>query len=280
MNPFRPDLEAYFERIAYSGPRRANLVCLNAIVAAHVRVIPFENLDILLGRPISMELSDIEHKLVHQRRGGYCFEHNSLMQQVLVAMGFEVRALSARVRIKIPREIPKARTHMFLCVEVEGASWLVDVGVGALSCTAALRLELDRPQTTPHETRRIVATGRWDGFDSRAPDALLYHQVQLHGEWEDIAEFTLEEMFPIDRELGNWFTSTHPASHFKNRLIVSRATSTGRKTLLNREFKARNASGVAEPRTLATDAELLEALGREFALEFPKGTQFDCPALR
>lgn len=279
MSDFTPDLDAYFERIGDTGTRAVSLASLNRIIAAHVRAIPFENLDILLGRGLSVEPPDIERKLVHDRRGGYCFEQNTLMQHVLLALGYRVQAISARVRIKTPRSVKTARTHLFLRVELEGSSWLVDVGVGALSCTSALRLELDTPQTTPHETRRIVATGTWSDFEARSPNALLFHQVLLNDTWEDICEFTLEEMYPIDRELGNWFTSAHPASHFKNRLLVARATTTGRKTLLNRELKTRDANGEATAQTLTTDAELLEALRTHFDLDFPEGTTFNCPGL-
>ncbi|RLA03831.1 MAG: arylamine N-acetyltransferase, partial [Gammaproteobacteria bacterium] len=89
---YSPDLDAYFSRINDSGSREPTLETLNRLIAAHVRTIPFENLDILLGRPISVGLEAIEQKLVHDRRGGYCFEQNTLFQQVLLALGFSVRA--------------------------------------------------------------------------------------------------------------------------------------------------------------------------------------------
>ena len=272
---FTPDLDAYFGRIGDQGPRDPTLATLNRIVEAHVRTIPFENLDILLGKGISVELPDIERKLVHDRRGGYCFEQNSLLQHVLLELGFEVRALSARVRAQKPREFTPPRTHLFLRVELDGQAWLVDVGVGSMSPTAALRLELDTPQPTPHETRRIVASGDWQGFDRRSPDAVLYHQILYGDTWNDVCEFTLEEMFPIDRELGNWFTSTHPASHFRSTINVARSTRTGRVTLQARELKHRAADGKAAGRTLESPEELIEVLLQEFGLQFPDGTRFD-----
>ncbi|MDF1818270.1 MAG: arylamine N-acetyltransferase [Immundisolibacteraceae bacterium] len=273
--PYTADLEAYFSRISDQGSRQPTLATLNRLIAAHVRAIPFENLSILLGQPISMELDQIEAKLVHGGRGGYCFEQNTLFQQILQGLGYSVQPISARVRLQRPRSFMPARTHLFLRVEIDQQSWLVDVGVGALSPTAALRLELDTPQPTPHETRRIVSTGEWQGFEQRAPDAALFHQVQLNGQWEDVCEFTLEPMHPIDRELGNWFTSTHPDSHFRNRLVVALATETGRKTLLNNEFKYRDADGQAQSRQLETDQEILALLASEFGLEFPPETRFD-----
>lgn len=272
---YTPDLDAYFARIGDSGSRQPTLDTLNRIIEAHIRTIPFENLDILLGQPISVELADIEQKLVHRQRGGYCFEQNSLLQQVLVGLGFSVTAISARVRMQRPRSFMPTRTHLFLRVELEGQSWLVDVGIGALSPTAALRLTLDTPQQTPHETRRFVAAGEWTGFDQRAPDAVLHHQVLLGASWEDICEFTLEQMHPVDRELGNWYTSTHPNSHFRNRLIVARSTETGRITLADRELKHRSAAGDSTTRQLNSDEEVLEVLDEEFGLSFPEGTRFD-----
>jgi len=275
---YSPDLDAYFSRINDSGSREPTLETLNRLIAAHVRTIPFENLDILLGRPISVGLEAIEQKLVHDRRGGYCFEQNTLFQQVLLALGFSVRAISARVRLQRERSFMPARTHLFLRVEIDGQSWLADVGVGALSPTSALRLTLDTPQSTPHETRRIIAAGEWSGFEQRAPDAVLFHQALLDNRWQDICEFTLEEMHPIDRELGNWFTSAHPDSHFRNRLVVARATETGRVTLLNRELKHRGADGRTETRYLDTDEEILTVMYAEFSLSFPAGTSFEHPA--
>src|SRR5262245_53576019 len=138
---FQPDLDAYFSRIGYSGPKSATLEVLNAIAAAHIQSIPFENLDVLLRRPILLEPAAIFQKLVYDRRGGYCFEQNGLLMEVLASMGFQVAPLSARVRLQRPRDYTPPRTHVFLRVVIGGESWLVDVGVGGLSPTAAVRLD-------------------------------------------------------------------------------------------------------------------------------------------
>jgi len=255
------DLDAYLARIGHAGPVPPTLATLNALAAAHVQHIPFENLDVLLGRPIELDLAALQAKLVTARRGGYCFEHNTLFLAVLAQLGFEVRPLSARVRYQRPREFTPARTHLFIRVEL-GDSWLVDVGVGAMSATAALRLADDGPQATPHEPRRIVREG-----------ALLYDQVQLGGAWQDVKEFTLEEMPPIDRVVANWYTSAHPSSHFKNRLLVARATADGgRIGLLDRELSVRGRDGVAT-RTTITDHPMLErVLATQFGITLPAGS--------
>jgi len=263
------DLAAYFARVGYDGPVAPTLNVLNDLMHAHVQTIPFENLDVLLGRGIDLAPEALQRKLVEQRRGGYCFEQNGLLLLVLDAIGFAVTPLSARVRYQRPRDYTPARTHLFLRVEIDGVPWIADVGVGALSLTSAIRFDGDGEQATRHEPRRIIReNGRF------------FHQVRFGDEWHDVLEFTGEEMPPIDRELANWFTSAHPQSHFKNRLIAARALPDGgRLTLLNRELTIRSRSGEARTRQLATPAELVSVLDEAFSLRFPAETVFPCEAL-
>ena len=228
-------LQAYFQRIGYTGPRLPDLATLNGIIAAHVQTIPFENLDVLLGRPMSLEPEALLQKLVRQRRGGYCFEQNGLLLEVLRMLDFEVVPLSARVRLQHTRDFTPPRTHMFLQVTIDGEPWLADVGVGGLSPAAALAMNSPLPQATPHELRRLLREGN-----------LTFHQVELGGDWQDVSEFTHEKMPRIDREVAHWFTATSPASHFRNRLLVARAGPNGtRHTILNHEYSERAASGHA-----------------------------------
>lgn len=259
------DLDEYLERIGYRGSRAPSLALLHTLTAAHVTAIPFENLDVVLGRPISLELDDIHDKLVRQRRGGYCFEHNGLFLHVLTELGFTVSSLSARVRLQRPRASTPPRTHLFVRVELDGESWLTDVGVGALSLTSALRLALDVTQATPHEPRRILQA-----------DGRFFHQAYFADGWNDVNEFTLEAMPQIDREVANWYTSTHPGSHFRGAAMVARAAPDGmRITLLGRELTVRQRDGSAAKRTLA-EHELLPALSEHFGIELPVGTQLGC----
>lgn len=261
------ELEAYFERIGYDGPRDPSLRTLHGLTQAHTSSIPFENLDVLLGRRIDLAPEALMKKLVHDRRGGYCFEQNGLFLAVLEAMGFSVKPLSARVRIDRPRDFTPPRTHVFVRVELGGESFITDVGVGGLSLTSALRLHTEEAQETPHEPRRIIRE-----------DGRLFHQVKMGDEWKDVCEFTLEEMPLIDRELGNWYTSAHPGSHFKNRLIVARAAPNGeRLTLVNDELKVRDRQGHAEVTKIASRAELLAILRSRFGLEFSPETRFGGP---
>jgi len=258
------DLDAYFERIGYSGPREPTLGVLNAIALAHTSAIPFENLDVLLGRPIALDPASLVDKLVRRRRGGYCFEQNGLLLLVLEALGFQAVPISARVRWQRPNDFTPPRTHLFVRVELDGESWLADVGIGGLSLTSAIRLNTDAPQATPHETRRIVRKG-----------GLCFHQVRFGEEWADINEFTLEEMPHIDRELANWYTSAHPDSHFRNRLVAALAAPEGRRyALLNNELTIRHGDGSSDVRVITSAEELLSVLDRQFGLRMPPGTRF------
>ena len=261
------DLDAYFVRIGYRGSRAPELATLNAIVRGHVQSIPFENVDVLLGRPIDLAPDAIFAKLVAANRGGYCFEHNTLLLHVLLALGFDAKPLSARVRWQRARDYTPPRTHLLVRVEL-AESWLADVGVGAMSPTAALRLADEGEQATPHEPRRLVRE-----------NGLIYHQAKLGDDWHDVAELTLEAMPEIDRIVANWYTSSHPKSYFKHRLIAARAMPEGRVTLLNDHLSIRGGDGVAVKQRVESQAHVLELLDRHFGIVLPAGTivpyQFD-----
>jgi len=261
-------LDDYFARVSYRGPRVPNVQLLHALTLAHTQHIPFENLDVLLGRGIDLADDAVFDKLVLQRRGGYCFEHNALLMRVLSALGFAVTPLSARGRIFWPdRSFIPPRTHLLLKVELDSAAWITDVGVGAASLTAAIRFEPELEQSTPHDQRRIIREGH-----------KYFHQV-LYGErWTDVYELTGEEMPVIDRVLANWYTSAHPASHFKDRMMVARAEENGRRcSIVDGVFKQRERDGRATEQVIETPELLLETLADKFGIELPAGTRFPWP---
>lgn len=261
------DLDAYFARIGYAGPTNATLATLHAIVAHHVTAIPFENLDVLLGRPIQLDPARLQEKLIRDRRGGYCFEQNGLLLLVLQALGFQATPLPARVRLQQSRDFVPPRTHLCLRVDVAGEPWLADVGIGGLSLASAIRLDSTGEQLTPHEQRRLLRE-----------DGRFFHQAKLEDGWADVYEFTLEVMHPIDCELANWWTSTSPTSKFRQSLTVALAGSAGtRRTIRNRDFTIRRGPEIIERRELVSPAELVEVLAQHFGLIFPAGTCFGEP---
>lgn len=260
------DLDAYLARIGYAGPRTPERETLAGILRAQVQTIPFENLDVLLGRPIRTDAESVVRKLVHARRGGYCFEQNNLLLQALRGLGFAAEPMIARVRWQVPAGVATGLTHMLVRVTLDGRDWLADAGMGSLSLTAPLAMADGLEQDTPHDRRRLVRR-----------DDHLVQQVLFDGTWQDVHLFRPETAAPVDLELGNWYSHTHPQAHFRNNLLVARATPDGRCTLFNREFTRRHRDGRAEKRTLATPDELLAVLAEHFNLSFPAGTRFGPP---
>jgi N-hydroxyarylamine O-acetyltransferase len=266
--PFAPNLDAYVARIGYTGARTPNLTTLSELLLRHISSIPFENLDVLLGKTISLDPAVIEHKLIHDRRGGYCYEQNTYFAAVLRALGFPVETLIARVRWNRPADIPSARTHMILRVQADNRPWLVDVGFGSLGITAPLAFDVgDAEQSTPHEPRRLIQRGEY-----------LAHQVRFGTEWHDIFLFTPDAVPAIDFELGNWWSNRHPKSHFQNNLIATLVTPEGRLIILNREITKRYPDGRTEKTPIASPAALLDLLAKHYGLYFPAGTRFEAPA--
>ncbi|MSU22662.1 MAG: arylamine N-acetyltransferase [Opitutus sp.] len=260
------DLAAYFARLGYNGPRTATPDVLHEIHLRHARAIPYENLDVLLGRGIRIDLASVEQKLVHQKRGGYCFEQNTLLAAALRALGFRVTLHMARVRWQVPAEVATPLTHLVLLVAGDHGRWIADVGFGSMSLFTPLTFEFDREQVVAVEPRRLVQHG-----------SLIVHQARLGEAWGDVYQFTLDEAPAIDCELGNWFTSTHPSSRFHQNLTLARAGDGCRYAVLNREFTIRHIDGRAEKRELATPDELLAVLAQYFDLPFPPGTRFGPP---
>ncbi|MBI5691433.1 MAG: arylamine N-acetyltransferase [Verrucomicrobia bacterium] len=272
--PPAPDLDAYFARIGYTGPRTPDFATLAGIHARHAQTIPFENLDILLGRRIALDLPAIERKLVHDRRGGYCFEQNALLAAVLRALGYTVTPLIGRVRWQVPKDTPTPPVHQLLRVETPDAgSCLADVGFGSMSLFRPLRLEFDTPQSGCLEPRRLV---RLAPEEAPAPGGtdLIAHQAKLGDTWGDVYVFRLHPVPPIDFEVSNWFTCAHPQSLFLHTLRASLTLPDRRHTIFNREFTIRHGDGRTEKRTLATADELLAVLAEYFGLHFPPGTRF------
>jgi N-hydroxyarylamine O-acetyltransferase len=169
---------------------------------AYCRYIPFKNLDVLAQRPIRLDLPSLHEKLVRKRRGGYCYEHNLLLLDILLALGFRAQGLAARVHRSRPPGIIPPRSHMLLRVDLAEDSQIFDVGFGT-ALTAPVAFEAETEQKTPHESFRLVPV---DGeFDL---------QVKFGDAWTDLYRLSLQAQMPVDYEAMNWYTSTHPDSLF------------------------------------------------------------------
>ena len=173
------DLDAYFRRVGYDGPRTATLETLRALHLLQPQAIAFENLDPLLKRPVRLDPASLQAKLVDGGRGGYCFEHNLLFAHVLRALGFKVQEATARVRWGVPPGVHTPRVHALLVVEADGGSYLADVGFGGNVLTGPLLLKSREEQATPHEPFRLVQEDKRivdRGKDRRRLDAALRHR--------------------------------------------------------------------------------------------------------
>lgn len=252
------NLDRYFARIGYAGSPRADLETLETLHRLHPMSIPFENLSTLLREPVRLDPAALEDKLVRRRRGGYCFEQNTLFMHVLGALGFSMTPLAARViwNQDVPR--PNPRTHMALLIRVGTQRFLCDVGFGAATLTAPLRFEPGIEQETPHEIYRIVES-----------DDLFELQMWSRSAWRGVYRFDLQPQETVDYEAMSHFVETHPDSIFLTTLMACRPDATGRFTLRNSEF-ARYVGGLAvERRTIPTGAALEAVLKKEFAIELP-----------
>jgi N-hydroxyarylamine O-acetyltransferase len=258
-DPIALDLPAYLRRIGYAGSLAPERATLDALHLAHATAIPFENLDILLGRPIRLDLGSLQAKLVAGGRGGYCFEQNALFATALEQLGFSVTRLAARVRFRTDRVLP--RTHMTLLVEVGGARVLADVGFGADGLL--LPVPLDGAEACQYAwTYRVVLDH----------GARVLQTARDRG-WEDLYAFTEEPQLPVDYEIANHYTSTYPASRFVQALTAQRLAPAVRRTLRNRDYSEDRGTRV-DTRKLADDDEILAVLATEFGLLFPPGTRF------
>jgi len=258
------DLQAYLRRIGWHGAVRVDMPTLQGIVAAHLTTIPFENLNPLLGLPVNLELAALERKLVHEGRGGYCFEQNLLLEAALQAIGFEVSGLIARVVWTRAEDAVTPQTHMLLRVEMAGESWLVDVGFGGQTLVGVLRLQADVEQATRLEPfRLLMVDGDWR------------MQSLVRGQWLSLYRFDLRPVPLIDYIVANHYVSTHPDSNFVNHLNVARTTSDGRLSLRDREFAVRRVNREPERRTLGSVAEIRQVLEQTFLIRLPDHPQLD-----
>ncbi|MBB6049392.1 arylamine N-acetyltransferase family protein [Armatimonas rosea] len=249
------DLDAYLARIGYDGPRTVCGETLAALQLAHATHIPFENLDVLLGQRIALDSESLQAKLVTARRGGYCFEQNTLLLHALESLGFTVTRLLARVRYRSVTLRP--RTHLLLRVELEGTVWLVDVGFGSEGLLQPLPLVEGQPQTH----------GDWHYRLLREGTTWVLQSISNTG-WKDLYAFTDELSYGIDVEVASHYTSTHPDTIFKKVLTVQLPGLTQRTYLRNHELVTETAtSTTTQP---LTEPELLPLLTERFGLSLPE----------
>lgn len=262
--PEKVNLNAYFERIGFAGSIAPTIQTLEQLHALHPAVIPFENIAPLIGEQVMLDQQSLEKKLLIDKRGGFCFEHNFLFMRILRDLDYEVRPLLARVIWTNPEAATAPPSHMLLLIDIKGANYIADVGFGGLSLTAPLRLRSGSEQTTPHETFRLT------GGD---PDWTL--EVKIGEEWRGVYVFTTAEAAEVDLWDINRDLSSNPASPFTMQLRASLSPSGRRLKVHNDQFTVQPTGEEAQKRALTSVAEIRAVLTDELGLTLPESEKLD-----
>lgn len=259
------DVPAYLARIAYDGPVAPTLSVLQALHLAHLRTVPFENLDIHLGRPISLAEEDLFAKVVGRRRGGFCYELNGLFAALLREIGYEVTLLAAQFPLPDGRE-PIEFDHLVLRVAAPGmAPVLADVAAGRNGIVGPLVIGSDAAQAQP-------AAGASFRLQSEGSITWLLRQ-EPGGEWERSYRFTWRPRQLTDFDAGSRYHQTSPDSGFTQKRICTLMTPNGRVTLAdNLLITTRN--GDRHEQLLPDDEAWLAALGAHFGIELTTAHTF------
>jgi N-hydroxyarylamine O-acetyltransferase len=204
------DFQAYLRRI---GLGESGSPAWNEIHRAHVTSIPFENLDSHRGTPVSLEQEDLERKLVAERRGGYCFEHNLLLASALEHLGLRIEPMLARVRLGGAPPEARPTGHLVLRVtDAEGMSWHADVGfgLGTLLDPIPFGADPDRAHEQSGWSFRVIEDGAELVLQTSGPDG-----------WSDVYGFLPRPVPRVDIEVSNWWICTNPRSPFVFGLIAA-----------------------------------------------------------
>ncbi|MFF4898150.1 arylamine N-acetyltransferase [Streptomyces sp. NPDC001068] len=266
----RFDLDAYLERIAWDGVRRAGLATLRDVHRAHALSLPFENLEPLTGTAPSLAPEDLVAKMVRGRRGGYCYEHNTLLGLALTRLGLTVTGLAGRVVLGAPSVESRPRTHMMLRVSVPGEprSYLADVGFGAAGALLeTVPLALGEEHDGAGRRHRFVRLPHDGPLELWALQAYDFRKP----EWVSQYAFTLEPFAASDFEVFNWHVATNPRSPFTRRPYLQRTTDERHLALDGAVFSETRADGVTTERTLTDEAEARRLVEEEFGIAVPDG---------
>ncbi|MWA14076.1 arylamine N-acetyltransferase family protein [Streptomyces sp. BA2] len=221
------DIDAYLARVGHEGEAKPDFDTLRALHRAHVASIPFENLEMMLGRPVPLDLGALQDKLLRQRRGGYCYEQNLLFAAALDRIGFAVTGLGA-----------------------EGLLEPIPLG----------------DEGDEGDVRQDVRQGEWRFGIVQESNGARVLRTEHKGGWFDLYEYTLEERLPVDYVVMNHYTSTHPMSSFIRRPVIQRAAPEARRTLVGEHLTVTRPDGTSDERDVSVE-ELGDVLDREFGIE-------------
>jgi N-hydroxyarylamine O-acetyltransferase len=258
------DLDGYLARIGWTGPREATFATAAGVLRAHMNRIPFENLDVLLGRGVRIDADSVYGKLVASGRGGYCFEHGALLQAALVHLRFDPVVHTARVILMRPRS-EAAQTHMFLTVQLDGSRFVLDPGFGGHAPMVPVPIESEARDG--RDLHRMVQRGR---------EWVL--EAYLDGTWTPLWSSMLEPAEPVDFVMANHFVSTFPTSPFVTNLLLRAITPVGRVSVMNRVVTRRHEGG-EEKQVIESRTALRSLLNEHFGFDLPEAERLRVPSV-
>jgi N-hydroxyarylamine O-acetyltransferase len=233
----------------------ANLVGLTKLQEHHTVNIPFENLDIVVGRKILLNYNHLFDKVVLKKRGGYCFELNILYAELLKSLGFSPKPVLGRVWLSNPKKMPP-RNHLAYLIKLEGRTYVTDVGFGGLITRMPLDINVSSPVNDKDGIVRLVQ--------------FSVHQFMIQRQtekgWTNQYSFEDLEISEEDIAISNHYMSTHPNSHLFHHKFVGRNTKEGRIGLFNNKMSIRKGIKVVDKKRVNFGTEWLETIKNEFSL--------------
>ena len=252
----KTEIKAYLDRIGFKGKIKNNFETLRRLQSRHLMTVPYENLDIMRGTPLSLKMEDVYEKIVVRRRGGYCFEINGLFAWLLRELGFGVKEYKGRFFTGWDGlgEVPMRR-HRVLKVTCNEGDYLSDAGVGLIIPRIPL------PMIPGHVSEQGA-----DRFKLEKEPILGYVLYEWKKDkWLKMYSFTEEEQYNIDYEAISFYCENHPGSFFRSKDMVHVFTDDGRKTVDGRELKIFSKSGV-EVIVPGSDEIYMQLLEKHFGI--------------
>ncbi len=248
--------EAYFKRIGLPENTKIEYTSefLKKIQYQHVINVPYENLDILNNRPISLEANDLYNKIILKNRGGYCFEVNALLKAFLIELGFKVTSYFARY-LRGEKTIPVRRHHV-LKVEASDGTFIMDVGIGQTAPRYPLLLKEGVIQNQGNETYKFIK-------DAQLGWVLMEDN---NGQWGKYFSFTEDVALDIDFIQPSFYCEKHPDSPFNKTNIVAIKTPDGRKAINDHDFKIFAGGELTYIEENCTDERIFEILKEHFKI--------------
>ena len=248
------DLDAYLKRINFRGELRPDTATLIALMRAHLLAVPFENLDVQLGIPVSTKPEDAYAKVVERGRGGWCFELNGLFKWALTEIGFKVQSLAGYVG-RVESQPLREASHLLLQVDCEEPMF-VDVGFGG-SLFGPIPLGPCLAEQPPYTLSISPADGEFFRWTEQA-----------HGSSSTL-DFTRTPVGPNFFDETSQWLQTEPVSPFVRTFTAQRRYEDRHVVLRGLVKRTIDTDGMSDM-VIRSSNQLAESLLDEFELDVPE----------